>query len=67
MNEDKTRSKLLLEYLRKYPIVGLQALWGDGKTFLCNYLKSKNTDFYYISISLITFCAYVRLSAKLSN
>ena len=46
--------KLLLKYLKKYPIVGLQALWGDGKTFLCNYLKNKNTDFYYISISLMT-------------
>ncbi|MBR5581209.1 MAG: hypothetical protein IKW26_07945 [Treponema sp.] len=53
-SEREDDCKLLLEYLRKYPIVGLQALWGDGKTFLCNYLKSKNTDFYYISISLMT-------------
>lgn len=45
---------LLLKYLKKHPIVGLQALWGDGKTFLCNYLKSKNNDFYFISISLMT-------------
>lgn len=53
-SEREDDCKLLLEYLRKFPIVGLQALWGDGKTFLCNYLKSKNTDFYYISISLMT-------------
>ena len=53
-SEREDDCKLLLEYLRKHPIVGLQALWGDGKTFLCNYLKSKNTDFYYISISLMT-------------
>lgn len=53
-SEREDDCKLLLEYLRKYPIVGLQALWGNGKTFLCNYLKSKNTDFYYISISLMT-------------
>lgn len=46
--------KLLLRYLEKYPIVGLQGLWGDGKTFLCNYIKNKNNDFYYISISLMT-------------
>ena len=53
-SEREDDCKLLLEYLRKHPIVGLQSLWGDGKTFLCNYLKSKNTDFYYISISLMT-------------
>lgn len=53
-SEREDDCKLLLEYLRKYPIVGLQALWGDGKTFLCNYLKSKNNDFYFISISLMT-------------
>ncbi len=46
--------KLLLKYLKNYSLVGLQALWGDGKTFLCNYLRSKNSDFYYISISLMT-------------
>lgn len=53
-SEREDDCKLLLEYLKKYPIVGLQALWGDGKTYICNYLKSKNKNFYFISISLMT-------------
>lgn len=53
-SEREDDCKLLLEYLRKFPIVGLQGLWGNGKTFLCNYIKNKNNDFYYISISLMT-------------
>lgn len=53
-SEREDDCKLFLEYLKKYPIVGLQALWGDGKTYICNYLKNKNNDYYFISISLMT-------------
>lgn len=61
-NENKTslfpdRQKdleCLIRYLRSYNVIGLNAKWGDGKTFLINKLKTDfSFDYLFITIEVL--------------
>ncbi|WP_407445167.1 P-loop NTPase fold protein [Fibrobacter sp.] len=44
----------LKNYLRSYKIVGLNAKWGDGKTFLINKLRKQlANDYHFITIEVL--------------
>lgn len=44
----------LERYIRLYNVVGLNAKWGDGKTFLINKLKMKlSNEYYFITIEVL--------------
>lgn len=45
----------LHEYLQNYSVVGLESLWGDGKTYLFNLFKQQYiNEYFYISIGVMT-------------
>lgn len=54
-SERKYDLERLYEYINKFPMVGLNSIWGDGKTYLYKLFKEKyNKEYYYASISVMT-------------
>lgn len=54
-SERKYDLERLYEYINKFPMVGLNSIWGDGKTYLYKLFKEKyNKEYYYASICVMT-------------
>ena len=53
-SERKYDLERLIEYLERYNLVGVDAIWGDGKSFLFKMLQSELCDkYHFISISVL--------------
>lgn len=54
-SERKYDLERLYEYIHKFPMVGLNSIWGDGKTYLYKLFKEKySKEYYYASICVMT-------------
>lgn len=54
-SERKYDLERLCEYINKFPMVGLNSIWGDGKTYLYKLFKEKyDKEYYHASICVMT-------------
>ncbi|MBD5441743.1 MAG: hypothetical protein HDR33_12195 [Treponema sp.] len=54
-SERKYDLERLGEYINKFPMVGLNSIWGDGKTYLYKLFKEKyDKEYYHASICVMT-------------
>ena len=45
----------LTRYFEDFKVLGVNSVWGNGKTYLYEMFKMRNEDsYYYISISVMT-------------